>query len=277
MSTRIARRKLTAAHRLVTDVCQLGNDAERWTDCLMAGLRDLFDARFVAIALAPLPRRPDEWVRAEIALQRGLNQQEAEIWRRGYWAEGNAFKSEFLRRSVAIASHFVTVRRQDVMTDDEWYSSAVAREIHQAIGIDAQMESHFVAMSIRRIFGMAVHREWGKPQYTVSERRDFRRVHLELARAWRQRIVTPVGEDPLIEGLPERLRQVLWLLCAGRSEKEIASELDLSPRTVHNHVTRLYDTLEVHSRGELLARALTRTRSAAVELPDAKSNEFTSP
>lgn len=47
-------------------------------------------------------------------------------------------------------------------------------------------------------------------------------------------------------------RVLKWLL-DGLSEKEAASKLDLSPHTVHNHVRRIYRTLGVTSRGELLA------------------------
>jgi len=36
---------------------------------------------------------------------------------------------------------------------------------------------------------------------------------------------------------------VLRLLAAGRSNKEIAKELDVSPNTVKSHVARLYEKL----------------------------------
>ncbi len=44
-------------------------------------------------------------------------------------------------------------------------------------------------------------------------------------------------------GITEREADVLRLLAAGRSNKEIAKELDVSPNTVKSHVARLYEKL----------------------------------
>ena len=44
-------------------------------------------------------------------------------------------------------------------------------------------------------------------------------------------------------------------LLAGRSNDEIAKDLDISRKTVERHLTRLYETLGVSSRAELAARA----------------------
>lgn len=56
-------------------------------------------------------------------------------------------------------------------------------------------------------------------------------------------------------GVSERELQVLELLAAGRSNKEIASELNVSPNTVKTHVAKLYGKLEVARRTEAIARA----------------------
>ncbi len=59
-------------------------------------------------------------------------------------------------------------------------------------------------------------------------------------------------------GITERERQVLQLLADGRSNKEIAARLGLSPNTVKTHVARLFEKLRVARRTEaiLLAREL---------------------
>lgn len=56
--------------------------------------------------------------------------------------------------------------------------------------------------------------------------------------------------------LTPREREVLEHLLDGLAEKEIASELTLSTRTVHHHVTSVYRKVGVHSRGELMGRWL---------------------
>ncbi len=59
-------------------------------------------------------------------------------------------------------------------------------------------------------------------------------------------------------GITERERQVLQLLADGRSNKEIAARLGLSPNTVKTHVAHLFEKLRVVRRTEaiLLAREL---------------------
>ncbi len=56
-------------------------------------------------------------------------------------------------------------------------------------------------------------------------------------------------------GISTRERTVLEHLAAGRSNKEIARELGVSPNTVKTHLARLYEKLEANRRTEAIARA----------------------
>lgn len=56
-------------------------------------------------------------------------------------------------------------------------------------------------------------------------------------------------------GISEREFEVLGLLAAGRSNKEIAGQLNVSPNTVKTHVAKLYGKLEVSRRTEAILRA----------------------
>jgi DNA-binding NarL/FixJ family response regulator len=56
-------------------------------------------------------------------------------------------------------------------------------------------------------------------------------------------------------GISGREREVLGLLAAGRSNKEIARQLEVSPNTVKTHVSRLFEKLSVRRRTEAIARA----------------------
>ncbi len=56
-------------------------------------------------------------------------------------------------------------------------------------------------------------------------------------------------------GITEREREVLVLLADGRSNKEIAARLGLSPNTVKTHVARLFEKLRVARRTEAISLA----------------------
>jgi DNA-binding CsgD family transcriptional regulator len=69
----------------------------------------------------------------------------------------------------------------------------------------------------------------------------------------------PVGEgNPQAQaalGISARELEVLQELAAGRSNKEIAQRLEVSPNTVKTHVARLFEKLGARRRTEALAKA----------------------
>lgn len=62
------------------------------------------------------------------------------------------------------------------------------------------------------------------------------------------------------EALSERENEVLAKLVEGKTNKQIAEELFVSPNTVAFHVKGIYEKLHVHSRAEAVAKAMQRTR-----------------
>ena len=56
-------------------------------------------------------------------------------------------------------------------------------------------------------------------------------------------------------GLSERELEVLHELAAGRSNKEIALRLQVSPNTIKTHVARLFEKLDAKRRTEAIRRA----------------------
>jgi len=65
---------------------------------------------------------------------------------------------------------------------------------------------------------------------------------------------TRAGNDPT--ELTGREREVMNLLCTGRSNREVAEALFVSEKTVKNHLNRIYAKLGVTSRAEAIARWL---------------------
>jgi DNA-binding CsgD family transcriptional regulator len=54
-------------------------------------------------------------------------------------------------------------------------------------------------------------------------------------------------------GLTQRQSQVIAALASGATEKEAAEKLGLGAPTLHTHIRRVYDRLDLRSRAELLA------------------------
>ena len=71
------------------------------------------------------------------------------------------------------------------------------------------------------------------------------------------RVVRPVretGAGPLA-GLSAREREIAGLVAAGRTNREVAEQLVLSPRTIEAHLRSIYGKLGVRSRVELAREA----------------------
>jgi DNA-binding NarL/FixJ family response regulator len=65
----------------------------------------------------------------------------------------------------------------------------------------------------------------------------------------------PSTEDDPYERLTDRERDVFHLIVEGRTNAQIAAVLEISPKTVDNHRTRLMEKLGLHSAAELVRYA----------------------
>jgi DNA-binding CsgD family transcriptional regulator len=155
-----------------------------------------------------------------------------------------------------------TLPRQALLHDDEWYRSSFACELSRQAGLDQFVVSHQLLPERRLFSTIVVYRSAGERALSKTELTLLDRLHRELVRLWR-------APDPRLD-LPRRLRQTLSELLRGRSEKEIAGALELSPHTVHQYVTMLYRRFDVRSRAELQAQVMRRVRRPllAAELSD---------
>ena len=59
----------------------------------------------------------------------------------------------------------------------------------------------------------------------------------------------------LLEPLTHRECDVLELIIAGRTNRQISAELHISNETVKSHAARIFRKLDVHSRTQAIARA----------------------
>jgi two-component system response regulator DesR len=65
----------------------------------------------------------------------------------------------------------------------------------------------------------------------------------------------PPKQDQPAPPLTEREREVLALIAAGSTNREIAERLYLSPHTVKEHTSALYRKLQARNRAEAVQRA----------------------
>ena len=67
-----------------------------------------------------------------------------------------------------------------------------------------------------------------------------------------------VATDSAVSELTAREREVLELLAAGATPKEVAAKLNISWQTVRNHIRFIYDKLHVHTRTDAVLKYLGR-------------------
>ena len=81
-----------------------------------------------------------------------------------------------------------------------------------------------------------------------------------LARAlmtdYLQRVDRVADETPAPKRLSAREQEILKLIAEGHSSREIAEQLDLAVKTVHNHRTRLMTKLDIHRNADLVRYAI---------------------
>ena len=95
-------------------------------------------------------------------------------------------------------------------------------------------------------------------------------LHPTIARRVIEHLISPVSsptEAQAIEPLSEREMEVLNLAAKGISNKDIAEQLSLSPRTVQAHLGNIFNKLGVASRTEAVLYGLRRGWLTLEDLP----------
>ncbi len=84
-----------------------------------------------------------------------------------------------------------------------------------------------------------------------------------IARRVVQSFRTPVNRAPEATELSAREQEVLELLAGGYLYKEIAEKLNISVATVNTYIRRVYEKLQVRSRGQAVAKYTHFTQRGA--------------
>jgi LuxR family maltose regulon positive regulatory protein len=101
-------------------------------------------------------------------------------------------------------------------------------------------------------------RQWGvAPEYVARILAAFPESTTDHGR---QSTIEPMPlagrpSSPLVEPLTDREMEVLALLAQRLTNKEIATQLFISPGTVAQHTHQIYQKLDVHNRRQAVAKA----------------------
>ena len=156
-----------------------------------------------------------------------------------------------------------TVRIGDAAPVQDFRRSALYNDYYRQIRID-----HVMAVPIHVQRNMLVSFVLNRSRQDFSDRdRDcLEAIRPHLGNLYR---MTRAAEGPRaawgapspasqahVECLTGREREVLQWLSGGKTDRDIADILGISPRTVHKHLQRIYEKLGVETRTAAVARAL---------------------
>lgn len=167
----------------------------------------------------------------------------------------------FVRYSPSLLeAEVASADRGTLVSDAEWYSSDEYQQLHARGGLDAlAYASCRLKHYENRRFLLILNRGIGSEA--------FQRKELDVVEALLAQVSESVGtslasmDTPSPSQLPQRRRAVLELLLLGKSDKEIAQELEMAFETVRGHVKNLFLFFRVEGRSELLARWVAYGRS----------------
>lgn len=156
---------------------------------------------------------------------------------------------------------FVMVCSQDA-TDRPWVEQVLRPTLNEH-GYEDGMLAAWSSTPDRAIV-MSILQRVNTPAYSEADRATMALMLRAIAPFVDREIFST--STPLDRfDLTKRQREVLLLLLAGDSEKEIAQRLHRSVHTVHTFVKQLHEIFKVSSRGELMAHFIDETISKAVQ------------
>jgi DNA-binding CsgD family transcriptional regulator len=134
-------------------------------------------------------------------------------------------------------------------------ASAALASLHQAWESWSTADCPFEAAEARRAVGLAC-REVGDADGAELALSSSLAMFEQLgAKAEARRTAAQLSVRPSVAGLTPRELEVLRLVAAGKSNREIAAELYLSVKTVARHLSNIFDKIEVSSRAAATAFA----------------------
>jgi DNA-binding NarL/FixJ family response regulator len=129
----------------------------------------------------------------------------------------------------------------------------------KVIVLTQNREPRFAVEAFRRHASGYLLKDSAASELTAAIREALRGksyVSPAIARAMVDEASSPHADQAELRDLSAREREVLQLLAEGKSMKEVAALLDISPRTVEFHKYRIMELLRVKTNAELVQQAI---------------------
>lgn len=152
----------------------------------------------------------------------------------------------------------VTRRIEDLLPESTFQRTALYNDYYRAIRIDHAMAVP-IHVDSHLLVSFVVNRS--KRGFSNRDRERVEAIRPHLGHLYRLGARFGCGDEApshAATSLTLREREVLDWLGAGKTDKDIALILTISPRTVQKHLQRIYEKLGVETRTAAVMRAMTR-------------------
>jgi DNA-binding CsgD family transcriptional regulator len=145
-------------------------------------------------------------------------------------------------------SDFIT-RRSRRQLDFYWH-------VWKPLGIDDSLRVWLPAPAGR---ARVIYLERGGRDFTERDRAILQVLRPALIRIHRAALKRRQASRPTLSSLTKRERQILTLIAQGKTSRQIAALLVVSPYTVRKHTEHILEKLDVHTRSAAVAYAFNGT------------------
>lgn len=200
----------------------------------------------------------DDWqVRDDVAMT-GLDEWQRRLWRKTFLLDEQYRSHPLHTATIGRSQRHTTHLRREVIDDQAWYRTPFVAEVLEALRYDDSLIS-ILPVSKQLNVCLGATRPWGDIPFTNRERSILHLLQAQLAWLYRSDEQTRRPRstvERVRKQLSPRLLETHDLLLSAKSEKQISAELGVSARTAHKYIERVYRTVGVQSRAELMARWL---------------------
>jgi DNA-binding CsgD family transcriptional regulator len=163
----------------------------------------------------------------------------------------------------------VTKRISDLLPETEFQRTPLYGDYYRSIRIDHVMA---VPIHVDRHYLVSFVLNRSKRNFSDRDRAYLELIRPHLGNVYRLSVAASRAEDAPASrenaacsiahsaALTAREREVLQWLGAGKTDRDIGAILNISPRTVHKHLQRIYEKLGVETRTAAVMRTLALRR-----------------